>query len=194
MLVCSLGGSGPRASPQLASGSPDHASRNRPSDRMVRGRSLPHMCRTKLNVVGDLVAAQGFGGDLRRTGTRSRGASTAGSILDALDTRYSLSLCDVWGASTRKPNSAGVGDGQRWKGRGARFLVTMPRAPRRPYPASSNGSVPRDAYDRSIREGRRGSTREVMGRPIGFLEPRRLRRAQRAGYRRCRAAANEMPA
>jgi HAD superfamily hydrolase (TIGR01459 family) len=96
------------------------------------------------------------------------------SFLDALDPRYRLILCDIWGvvhdgvtlypgASERLP---------RWRneGRCVALITNAPRTAEAVEQQLARLGLPRDAYDFVVTSGEAGiSALAALGKPVGFL-------------------------
>ena len=96
------------------------------------------------------------------------------SILDALDPKYRLILCDIWGV-VHDGVTIYPGASERllqWRGQG-RYVVLITNAPRTADAVEKQLAklgLPRDAYDFVVTSGEAGiEALRALGRPVGFL-------------------------
>ena len=96
------------------------------------------------------------------------------SFLDALDPRYRLILCDIWGVvhDGVELYSGAAGRLRQWRGE-SRAIVLITNAPR-PADAVEQQlaqiGLPRDCWDAISTSGEAGiAALKALGRPVGFL-------------------------
>ena len=96
------------------------------------------------------------------------------NFLDALDGRYRLVLCDIWGVVhdgvTLYPGAAGRLRQLRGEGRTVVLITNAPRTAEAVEEQLARIGLPRDAWDGIATSGEAGiAALRALGKPVGFL-------------------------